>query len=150
MYAVYDHFPFAIVHIGPSGDFLDGALAADAGVVDEDADADAWCVNIHVNIYEILASPPTVRSLGSPERDQFGRLLYAFEVSHPALMGPHTVTMQYWPEYRSAIVNAWGSFEHINRLGSAAIRYVIGRFRAEIPNLDSLKGVRETGARAGH
>src|SRR5258708_35738981 len=65
-------------------------------------------------------------------------------------MGPDTVTMQYWPEYRSGIVNAWGSFEDISRLGSAAIRYVIGRFRAEIPNRDSLKGVRETGARAGH
>jgi hypothetical protein len=100
-------------------------------------------------IYEILTMSPTVRSLGSPARDQFGRLLYAFEVSHPALTVPHMVTMQYWPEYRSAIVNAWGSLEHINRLGPSAIRHVIGRLRAEIPDLDTLKGVRETGARAG-
>lgn len=41
MYAADDGFSFRVAHGGPAGDLLDGALAPDAGIFDEDADADA-------------------------------------------------------------------------------------------------------------
>jgi hypothetical protein len=101
---------------------------------------------------ETASEKPHVELIEGPNREKrFGTEIhkYTFRIKHPSIQGEHHISVEHWPEYRSAHINAYGSLKHINALGPANIRHIIGRIKHHVPDLDMMKGPRVSGSRAG-
>jgi hypothetical protein len=75
--------------------------------------------------------------------------VHQFVVTHADLQKPVILGVEHWPEYKSGIVNAYGSLENVSKLGPANVRHVMASIKYHLPDIETLKGPRLTGARAG-